>query len=255
VSDRAEPEVVVLDDAEALAAMVVSRLLGALADVEMPGGRARLALTAGSIMESVWSALALNPAATAVDWSGVDVFWGDERFVPAGSEDRNDAPADRLLFDHPPFCAARRYSMPASDGQYGDDLDAAAAGYAETLAGRRHADDVGAVPNFDVVLLGIGPDGHCCSLFPQHPGVHSDAPGVIAVRNSPKPPPLRISLSFAGLNSAKQIWVVASGSGKAEAVARALGGADPVEVPSAGARGRDRTIWFLDRDAAAHLPA
>jgi 6-phosphogluconolactonase len=249
-----DPEVVVLPDAAALATTVAARVLGALADAQLPGGRARLALTAGSIMEKLWAALARDPAATTVDWSGVDVFWGDERFVPAGSADRNDAPADRILFAHAPFSAARRFPMPASDGPYGADLDFAAAGYAAALAGARHSSDVGALPNFDVILLGIGPDGHCCSLFPEHPGVHSDAPSVIAVRDSPKPPPLRISLSFAGLNSANEIWVVASGSAKANAVGRALGGADRVQVPSAGARGRERTIWFLDAEAAADLP-
>jgi 6-phosphogluconolactonase len=111
------------------------------------------------------------------------------------------------------------------------------------------------VPNFDIVLLGVGPDGHCCSLFPEHPGVYDDSASVIPVRNSPKPPPLRLSLSFDGLNAANEIWVVASGSGKADAAALALGGAGRVQVPVAGARGRFRTLWLLDREAAAKLPA
>jgi 6-phosphogluconolactonase len=253
-ADVTDPEVVVLPDADALAADVAARVLGALADAQLDGGRARLALTAGSIMETVWGELAQSRAATTVDWSGVDVFWGDERFVPAGTADRNDAPANRILFSAAPFVAARRFPMPASDGSYGADLDAAAAGYAATLAAARRHTDLGTVPNFDIVLLGIGPDGHCCSLFPEHPGVRDSSSSVIPVRNSPKPPSERISLSFDGLNSAKEIWVVASGSGKADAVRRALGGADRVQVPSAGARGTERTIWFLDTEAAADLP-
>jgi 6-phosphogluconolactonase len=163
-------------------------------------------------------------------------------------------PAERLLFGTAPFAAARRYSMPASDGDYGDDLDAAAAGYTRTLLDARRAVDQGAVPSFDVVLLGVGPDGHCCSLFPNHPSASDNSASVIPVRNSPKPPPLRLSLSFDGLNTANEIWVVVSGSGKADAVAKALGGADRVDVPSAGARGRSRTLWLIDRDAAAQLP-
>jgi 6-phosphogluconolactonase len=189
-----------------------------------------------------------------VDWSAVDVFWGDERFVPAGSADRNDAPAERILFSSAPFSSARRLSMPASDGEYGEDLDAAASGYAQLLRKSMRPDDVGEVPNFDVVLLGVGPDGHCCSLFPEHPGVYDDSPAVIAVRNSPKPPPLRLSFSFNGLNSANEIWAVVSGTGKADAVALALGGAGRVQVPSAGARGRHRTLWLVDADAASRLP-
>lgn len=244
-------QVIVGEDADDLAATVVARLLDTLAAAQADGGRARIALTAGSIMETVWQRLREHGGA-GIDWSRVDVFWGDERFVPAGTDDRNDAPADRILFDHAPFDQAQRFPMPASDGPWGDDLDAAAAGYAETLLHSRGDGDEGAVPNFDVVLLGIGPDGHCCSLFPGHPGARDDAPAVIAVRESPKPPPLRISLSFRGLNSAREIWVVASGTGKADAVARALSGtADRTEVPSAGARGREATLWFVDRAANA----
>lgn len=255
MAPTAQPEVVVLPSAAALAADVAARVAARLAQVQQQRPRAALALTAGSIMEQVWGELAKSPAADAVDWSRVDVFWGDERFVASGSQDRNDAPAERLLFGREPFSAARRYSMPASDGEFGDDLDAAASGYARTLYGARREDDPDDVPNFDVVLLGMGPDGHCCSLFPEHPGVHDDSGSVIGVRNSPKPPPLRLSLSFDGLNSANEIWVVVSGSGKADAASMALGGAGRVQVPVAGARGRFRTLWLLDRDAAAGLPA
>ncbi|MGH8962202.1 MAG: 6-phosphogluconolactonase [Jatrophihabitantaceae bacterium] len=240
--------------ADQLAAAVAEQLVPALEQAQRDHGRAALALTAGSIMERVWGALAASGAARALDWSLVDVFWGDERFVAAGSADRNDVPADRILFDHAPFASATRYPMPAAGGEYGDDLDAAAAGYAATLRGARRPDDNGAVPSFDVVLLGIGPDGHCCSLFPDHPSSSDESASIIAVRNSPKPPPLRLSLSFDGLNTANEIWVVASGAGKADAAARALGGADRTEVPSAGAQGRLRTLWLLDSDAASNLP-
>jgi 6-phosphogluconolactonase len=247
-----EREVVVLPSAEALSTEVAARVGATLAGAQQQRSRAALALTAGSIMEQVWTELAKKPG--PVDWSKVDVFWGDERFVAHDSSDRNDGPAEKLLFGAAPLSQARRFSMPPSDGEYGDDLDAAAAGYAQTLADNRRPDDEGDVPNFDIVLLGVGPDGHCCSLFPRHPGLDDESSSVIAVRNSPKPPPLRLSLSFDGLNSANEIWVVVSGSGKADAAAKALGGADRQQIPSAGAQGRVRTIWFLDQDAAANLP-
>ncbi len=238
-----ERDVVVLPDADALAADVAARTLATLARAQHAGGRAAIALTAGSIMERVWTRLAESPAADTVHWDRVDVFWGDERYVAHDSEERNDRPAERVLFSTAPFSAARRVSMPAADGEYGDDLDAAAAGYAHQLAGQ----------HLDLVLLGIGPDGHCCSLFPRHPGLEDDA-SILAVRDSPKPPPLRLSFSFGTLNAADEVWAVVSGSGKATAVARALGGADRVQVPSAGAWGRRRTVWLLDREAAAELP-
>jgi len=247
------PQVVVAPTPDALTSDVVAALLPVVRNAIEEYGRAALALTAGSVMEAVWTALAASPEAAALDWSKVDVFWGDERFVPDGTADRNALPAQNLLFGKEPFSAAVQYPMPPSDGEYGDDLDAAAAGYAATLKQARRASDTGEVPAFDVVLLGIGPDGHCCSLFPDHPSASDSSGAVIAVRNSPKPPPLRISLSFDGLNTARQIWVVASGTGKAEAAMMALGGADPVKVPSAGARGTERTVWYLDAEAAAKL--
>ncbi|HEY2042753.1 MAG TPA: 6-phosphogluconolactonase [Jatrophihabitans sp.] len=251
----AQPELVVQPDPERLAADVAARLLVTLAHAQQNRGRAALALTAGSIMEAVWNAVAESSRSDSVDWSRVDVFWGDERFVPADSSDRNETPANRILFDRQPFAQARRFPMPASDGEFGPDLDAAAAGYAEQLRQARRADDVDEIPNFDVLLLGIGPDGHCASLFPEHPGVYDDSAPVIPVRNSPKPPPNRISLSFGGLDAANEIWFVASGTGKAEAVAMAWSGAGRVQVPCAGPRGHRRTLWLVDRDAAARLPA
>lgn len=246
-------ERLVFETADELAKQVAERFVATVSAAIDAHDRAAVALTAGSIMEKVWAALVEN--AQSLDWSKVDVFWGDERFVPSDSPDRNDSPAERLLFAAAPFSAAARYSMPPAGGEYGEDLDAAAAGYTSTLRDHRRPSDDGEVPSFDVVLLGVGPDGHCCSLFPDHPSARDLSAAVIAVRDSPKPPPLRLSLSFDALNTANQIWVVASGSGKADAVAAALApGADRVHVPSAGARGRERTVWLVDADAASKLP-
>jgi 6-phosphogluconolactonase len=248
----AGPELVVAPSADELAAVVAEQVRDTLTEVLGRRTRAALALTAGSIMERVWSSLAAAPG--PVDWSRVDVFWADERFVAQDSADRNDGPADRIMFDSGPLAATGQYSMPASGGEFGDDLDAAAAGYTRVLADHLRADDDGPVPNFDIVLLGVGPDGHCCSLFPDHPSSRDLSAPVIPVRDSPKPPPLRLSLSFDGLNAANEIWAVVSGSGKADAVRAALDeNADREHVPSAGARGRIRTRWLIDADAAAKL--
>jgi 6-phosphogluconolactonase len=235
-----------------LAAAVANGFVEVVSAAIAQRGRAAVALTAGSIMEKVWAAL--SGTAADMDWSKVDIFWGDERFVPSGSDERNDVPAEKILFATAPFSAATRYSMPPAGGEYGEDLDAAAAGYAATLRDARRESDHGEVPNFDVALIGVGPDGHCCSLFPDHPSARDLSAPVIPVRNSPKPPPLRLSLSFDALNSTEEIWVVASGDGKADAVAAALApDANREHVPSAGARGRTRTVWWVDEDAASKL--
>src|SRR5438552_14274364 len=112
----ATPELVVQPGAERLAADVAARTLATLAHAQQTRGRAALVLTAGSIMERVWSAISSVTARDAVDWSRVDVFWADERYVPANSADRNDGPANRILFDNAPFKAVRQIPMPASDG-------------------------------------------------------------------------------------------------------------------------------------------
>jgi len=247
-------ELIVAADASALAADVARRTLALLGQAQQAHGRAVLALTAGSIMEASWQAIAElsqseSPAAASVDWSRVDVVWADERFVPAGSDDRNDKPAGRLLFDHAPFSAARQLPMPASDGPH-PDLDEAAAWYAGQLAPLRRPN----APAFDLVLLGLGPDGHCASLFPNHPGTLVRGATVIAVRNSPKPPPERLSFTFDLLDEAAEIWFVASGAGKADAVAVAQTGVSREQIPSAGPKGRVRTLWLVDEQAAARLP-
>jgi 6-phosphogluconolactonase len=250
----AQPEVLVQPDAEALAADVAQRTVVALAQAQQERGFASLVVTGGSILEKVFQALAGDDS-SAVDWSKVDVYWGDERFVAADSDDRNDLPLERMLIDRLPFDPARIFRMPSTDGPDGDDVVAAARRYADVLshqAAAHHGDD-DQVPAFDVVLLGMGPDGHCCSLFPDHPGTQEVELTAIGVHNSPKPPPTRISLSFRALAAAEEIWVIASGEGKCEAVAKALGGAERTKIPVAGARGRRRTLWLLDTAAAGQL--
>ncbi len=109
------------------------------------------------------------------------------------------------------------------------------------------------LPHFDVMLLGIGEDGHVASVFPEHPvGVESQP--VAAVRDSPKPPPTRITLTMPTLNTGDEVWIIASGSGKAQAVGLALGDTTAARVPAAGVHGVQRTLWLLDRDAAAEMP-
>ena len=120
-----------------------------------------------------------------------------------------------------------------------------AAAYADDL--RQHG-----AGEFEVVMLGIGPDGHIASVFPGQPTVDDDGIAV-GVTGSPNPPPVRISLTFAALRRARSVWFLVSGDEKAPAVASALGGADRHDIPAAGVVGREETIWFLDRASASDL--
>ena len=247
------PEILVHPDAELLAKAVAARLVTRLVDAVAATGHAHLVLTGGGIGTAVLAELAAAPARDAVDWRQVDFWWGDERFVPAGHPDRNETGARSALLDRINLDPARVHPMPGPDGPDGDDPEAAAARYAGWLAAAARPEDHGPVPSFDVLILGIGPEGHVASLFPGMPAVYDNRP-VVAVRGSPKPPPVRISLTFPSIQAAREVWILASGEEKAGAVALALSGSGPVQLPAAGARGRQRTLFLLDEAAAAKLP-
>jgi 6-phosphogluconolactonase len=245
------PEVIVYRDGTLLAQAIAARLVTGLVDAAAARGRASVVLTGGGIGTKVLEELAAAPARDAIDWQHLDIWWGDERFVPAGDPDRNETGARAALLDHVDADPARVHPMPGPDGPDGDDPDAAAVRYASWLAAA--AGPQGPVPAFDVLMLGIGPEGHVASLFPGLPAIGDERP-VVAVRNSPKPPPTRLSLTFPSIQVAREVWILASGEEKADAVAQALSGADPAQVPAAGARGRQRTLFLLDGAAAAKVP-
>ena len=248
------PEVVVHPTGEVLANATAARLITRIVDIQHASGSASLVLTGGRIGIAVLREVASTPAATAVDWAKLDLYWGDERFLPGGHPDRNETQAREALLDHVSVDPARVHPMGASDGPWGDDPDAAAHAYEELLLSQRRPEDHGPAPSFDVCLLGIGEDGHVASVFPGSPAVYDTERAVIGVRNAPKPPPTRITLTLPAIRCAAEVWLVVSGSEKAAAVAMALQGAGEVRVPAAGASGRRRTLWLVDRAAAGKLP-
>jgi len=222
-----------------------------LARVQATGRVPSVVLTGGSIAAKIHAAVASSEDRDLVDWSRVDFWFGDERFVPSDHPDRNARQAAEAMLDHLPVDPARVHVIAPSDGKYGSDVDAAAAAYAQELS--EAAGPGGALtPTFDIMMLGIGPDGHCASLFPGRAEMYDDRP-VVAVRNSPKPPPTRITLTMAALSRARELWFVAAGNDKARAVRDARSGADPVDVPAAGPEGIERTLWFVDEAAASLL--
>ncbi|MEU8425252.1 6-phosphogluconolactonase [Micromonospora sp. NPDC048835] len=248
-----EASVAVHADADLLAQAVAARLLVKLLDAQADRGEASVVLTGGRVAAAVYRAVATLPARDAVDWSRVDVWWGDERFLPTGDPDRNETQARAALLDAVPLDPARVHAMPASDGPAGNDPEAAAAAYAQELA-RAARPGHATLPHFDVLMLGVGEDGHVASVFPEHPVGYETRP-VSAVRGSPKPPPTRTTLTLPAINTAEEVWLVAAGADKAHAVGMALAGAGPVQLPAAGVNGVNRTRWLLDRAAAADVPA
>jgi 6-phosphogluconolactonase len=234
-----------------LASAAAARTVTRLADAIVADGRAHLVVTGGGIGTKVLAAIAASPARDAVDWRLVDFWWGDERFEAAGDPQRNETDARKALLNAVAVDPARVHAIPGPDGPDGDDPDAAAARYAAELAAAAGG-QTGAVPAFDVLMLGIGPEGHVASIFPESPAAYATG-SVVAVRNSPKPPPTRVSFTFSAIQAAREVWILASGAEKADAVAEALSGVSQDKLPAAGARGRDRTLYLLDQAAAAKL--
>jgi 6-phosphogluconolactonase len=246
--------VVVHADAALLSEAAAARLVTRIVDAQAARGNAHVVLTGGGIGTATLKALAGTPARDAVDWGAVDVWWGDERFLPPGDPDRNETQAREALLDHIPLDPRRVHPMPAVGVPWGDDVDEAAEAYADELRAAARPEERGGVPTFDVLMLGVGPDGHVASLFPEHPALYETDRTVVGVRGAPKPPPVRISLTMPVLRSASEVWLLASGAEKAAAVALALSGAGEVAVPAAGAQGTRATVWLLDRASAAKVP-
>ena len=227
-------------DADELAAAAGARLVGAITSAIANRDQAAIVLTGGTV--GIKLLRHVVGFGTDIDWSKVHLFWGDERFVPAADGERNLKQAHEALLESIDIPSSNVHAMAASDGEFGDDIDAAAAAYEKLLPAE-----------FDVHLLGMGGEGHVNSLFPDTAAVRETTRLVVAVTDSPKPPPRRITLTLPAVARAREVWLVVAGSEKAEAVAAAIGGAAAVDVPAAGAVGKEKTVWLLDEAAAAKL--
>ncbi len=250
----AERRVLVYEDRASLATGVAERFYDTVAGILEGKPAAHVVLTGGTVGAEVLAAIGASGRRDSLDWGRVEFWWGDERWLPSGDSERNDTLADAgllagLLADGL-LTDSNIHRFPASNGPF--DLDAAAESYADELA--RSATNGEPAPGFDLVFLGVGPDGHVASLFPEYDGIRVTEPTVVAVRNSPKPPPERLSLTLPLINGADRVWLCLAGADKAPALGLALAGANTVEVPVAGVSGRVRTIYFVDGDAAAEVP-
>jgi 6-phosphogluconolactonase len=247
-----ESAILVHPDALALARAAAARLVVRLVDAQAARGFASVVLTGGRVAAEVYRAVRESPARDSVDWSRVDLWWGDERFLPSGHPERNETQARAALLDALGLDPVRVHPMPPSDGPHGDDPEAAADRYAAELAAAARP-GTAQLPHFDLVLLGVGEDGHVASVFPEQPAAYETRP-VTAVRGAPKPPPVRLTLTLPALNTAEETWLLAAGPEKAGAVKMALTGAGPVQLPAAAVGGVERTLWLLDRAAAGEVP-
>jgi 6-phosphogluconolactonase len=236
-------------DADSLVAAAGDRLVIAITAAITTRDVAHVVLTGGGTGVKLLKHVGVY--GEAIDWSKVHVYWGDERYVPADDDERNDKQAREALLDHIDIPAANVHAMASSDGEFGDDIDAAALAYEQVLAAK--ADEGSLTPDFDVHLLGMGGEGHVNSLFPHTAATRETERLVVGVTDSPKPPPRRITLTLPAVTRSREVWLVVAGAEKSDAVAAAVGGVDADDVPAAGAVGREATVWLLDEAAAAKL--
>jgi 6-phosphogluconolactonase len=223
--------------AERFARLVESAARRAIAD----RGVFSMAVSGGSAAEQLLPQL----VRAAIDWRRVDVFWVDERAVPPDAEESNYRIARSRWIDHVPLPVDRVHRMRGEDA----DLDAAAADYAAVLRAT-----LGDPLRFDLVLLGVGPDGHVASLFPGHRLLRTWDRPAAALDDAPKPPPRRLTLTLPVLTAARSIVVFAIGGSKAGAIQEVLGN-DESELPLALATmGAGQVTFLLDPEAASKLP-
>lgn len=251
MSNSANTVIETYADSTELAAAAGDRLVAAITAAIATRGTAHIVLTGGGTGVKLLKHVGEHGA--AINWSAVHLYWGDERYVPIDDDERNEKQAREALLDHIDIPARNVHAMAASDGEFGADIDAAALSYEHVLAAS--AAPGAALPHFDVHLLGMGEEGHINSLFPHSAAVRETVRLVVGVEDSPKPPPRRITLTLPAIHHSREVWLVVAGGAKADAVAAAVGGADPDDWPSAGAIGEEKTVWLLDAEAAAELPS
>ncbi|WP_333619269.1 6-phosphogluconolactonase [Dietzia sp.] len=244
-----DPEHVVHEDVDALAAAAAAAIAAILADTRERLGRpGRVSLTGGG----AGLRTARELAALEIDWSGVEIHFGDERFVARDDPERNSTQIAAAL--PAAFGAATVVDWPAPGDRGAQDVDEAAASFAAA-----HPLPAGDEPYFDAFCLGMGGEGHVNSVFPDSPQVLAGEDGhaaedIMAVHDCPKPPPERMTYTLGVVRRSRNVLLLVAGEEKAEAVAAAsAAGADPVQWPAAGARGLEATTWYLDRGSASRL--
>jgi 6-phosphogluconolactonase len=232
------PPQVVVGNVEQLTDALTRRLEREAREALGARGRFAIALPGGSVAEAFFPRL----ARAGVAWSRADFFWGDERAVPAADPESNFALARRLWLGPTGVPADRIHRMVADAG----DLEAAAADYADAMTRV-----LGSPPRLDVALLGVGPDGHVCSLFPGHQALREERRFVVAVLDSPKLPPRRLTLTLPTLAAARLVVVAAMGEAKAAPVREALSNPASTLPVALVARRAKGMLFLLDEAASA----
>lgn len=196
-------------------------------------------------MDIIAPALSTAPLRYRIDWSTWHVFWADERWVPRFSPDSNYGVAEKLLLNHVPIPDGQIYAMDQSDSPH-----STARSY-EVALKKAFQTDPGQIPRFDLILLGVGEDGHTASLFPGHPVLKETVRWMAPVLNAPKPPPMRITMTLALINNADHIVFVVAGANKANIISDVFHPPDGhKKIPVLQVNPVNGNLrWFVDQQA------
>jgi 6-phosphogluconolactonase len=243
--ESGRPDVRISADAHELAERAAATVAAVVDEAVRRRGRCALVLSGGHTPRGVYEQLA-STHRTGLPWSHLHVFWGDERYVAPGAPASNFRMAREALLDHVPIPPGHVHPMPTQASS----PEAAAREYEELI--RAEARDRHTA--FDLVLLGLGEDGHTASLFPHSKALQETARWVVAT-TVPADPPTRLTLTLPALTSADRIFVLVSGSTKSRALARVLDPtSDAADYPAAALRSAgSRVTWWVDRDSAVDL--
>ena len=258
-------ELITYPDQRLMAEAVAARTLLTLNDVLCAPDRRRvdLAVTGGTDGTAILSAMADSPLLDSVDWHRVHVWWSDERFVPADSDERNDRAAMAALFDRliasGAMDAAQIHAMPADRRSPEDAAAASAQETAQVLmdaASRYQMEllhELGQDAAMDIMLFGLGPDGHVASLFPDRHEVLIDDPEllVVGVDDSPKPPARRLTMTMPFIRRAAYVWVCGSRDGKAQAMDATFRALCDPHAPASWLDATRQLLWIGDRASTA----
>jgi 6-phosphogluconolactonase len=241
----------IFPDVEALSEAAAHEFVRCAREATAARGRFTVALSGGSTPRRLYQFLAAEPFRGQVDWSHVEFFWGDERCVPPDDAESNYRMAREAVLARLPLPADHVHRLEAER----PDKESAARDYQAVMARVFGVDPAGPPPAFDLVLLGMGPDGHTASLFP-HTRALDETGRWVVVNFVPKFSTDRLTLTRPVLNRAREVLFLVAGADKAEVLAEVLAGPDdPARLPSQSVRPADgRLVWFLDRAAAARLP-
>jgi 6-phosphogluconolactonase len=240
-------------DAEAVSQAAARAFVRCAIEAITDRGRFTVALSGGSTPKRLYQILAEPPYRDTVTWSKIQFFWGDERAVPPEHADSNYLSLKDALLPRVTIPKENIHRVPAE----WPDHDGAARDYQAEIARVFGVNPDGEPPVFDLVFLGMGPDGHTASLFPGNPALRETTHWVVPVANAPKPPPDRLTLTRPILNKAREVLFLVTGADKADRVLEVLSGpADPMRLPSQLIRPTTgQLVWYLDRAAAGRLTA